>query len=105
MAMQAEKPCAIQQNKSSETSNGKTRYIQVVRWNDYHDWPPPGGMRHLIFHCESNGFSDAFLHVGRTLLVDEAKFFSCLARQPRGKAAQPKPRSRRKAKAQGAGEA
>jgi hypothetical protein len=34
-----------------------TRLIPVNDWNEYHQWPPVGGLRHLIFHAEKNGFS------------------------------------------------
>jgi hypothetical protein len=56
----------------------QTRLIPVPRWNDYHDWPPPGGLRHLIFHAPTNGFASAFKRVGRRVLVDEAEFFRCV---------------------------
>lgn len=56
-----------------------TRLIPVPKWNDYHDWPPIGGLRHLIFHREHNGFETAFRWAGRRVLVDEAEFFACVA--------------------------
>ena len=55
-----------------------TRLIPVPRWNDFHAWPPQGGLRHLIFHAETNGFASAFKRVGRRVLVDEAEFFRCV---------------------------
>jgi len=58
-----------------------TRLIPVPRWNDYYPWPPPGGMRHLIFHADKNGFATAFKRVGRRILVDEAAFFECVEQQ------------------------
>ena len=54
------------------------RLIPVPRWNDHHDWPPPGGLRHLIFHSATNGFSRAFVRVGRRVLVDEHEFFAAV---------------------------
>jgi hypothetical protein len=60
-----------------------TRLIPVPRWNDYHDWPPPGGLRYLIFHADTNGYSTAFKRVGRRVLVDEAEFFRCIERNQR----------------------
>lgn len=59
----------------------ETRFIPVTRWNEYHTWPPPGGLRHLIFHAESNGFASAFVRVGRRVLVDENEFFKIIACQ------------------------
>ncbi len=40
-----------------------------------HSWPPPGGMRHLIFHAKKNGFDKVIKRVGRRVLIDEAAFF------------------------------
>ena len=58
-----------------------TRLIPVPLWNDYHAWPPLGGLRHLIFNEKSNGFATAFKRVGGRVLVDETEFFSCIERQ------------------------
>lgn len=57
------------------------RLIPVPRWGDYHDWPPIGGLRHLIFHARENGFAEAFKRCGRRVLIDEQKFFECLDKQ------------------------
>jgi len=51
------------------------RLIPVPRWSDYHPWPPIGGLRHLIFNAEFNGFDKVIRKVGRTVLIDEAEFF------------------------------
>jgi len=53
----------------------KTRYIPASRWNNYHDWPPPGGLRYLIFHENENGFHVCVRRIGRRVLIDEAAFF------------------------------
>ena len=58
--------------------------IPVPRWNEHFDWPPPGGLRHLIFHAESNGFKDAFKRVGRRVLVDAEKFWEIVNEQGDG---------------------
>jgi hypothetical protein len=67
-----------QQNQPSN------RLIPVPEWNQHHSWPPQGGLRHLIFHEKTNGFSKAFKRVGRRVLVDEAAFFACVERQNGG---------------------
>jgi hypothetical protein len=59
-------------------SSQKTRYIPIPKWNKHHEWPPEGGMRHLAFNKEKNGFKRAFKKVGRNVLVDEAMFFICV---------------------------
>jgi hypothetical protein len=51
------------------------RLIPVTKWNVYHDWPPQGGLRHLIFYAKTNGFDRVIKRVGRRVLVDESAFF------------------------------
>ena len=60
---------------SRHIGKSASRLIPVTHWNRYHDWPPVGGLRHLAFFAEKNGFAKAFLKVGRRLLIDEAEFF------------------------------
>ena len=55
--------------------------IPVTKWNDYHNWPPIGGLRHLIFHAKENGFRAVVKRVGRRVLIDEAAFFEWVYRQ------------------------
>lgn len=52
-----------------------TRLIPVARWSDFHPWPNLAGLRHLIFHADSNGFHAVVRRVGRRVLIDEASFF------------------------------
>jgi len=47
----------------------------VTDWPKHHPWPPLGGLRHLTFYSKPNGFRDAFVRVGRRVLVDKGKFF------------------------------
>jgi hypothetical protein len=65
---------------STQQKQPSTRLIPPPKWNNYHDWPPIGGLRHLIFHAETNGFKTAFKRVGRNILVDEIEFFACVER-------------------------
>lgn len=51
------------------------RLIPVPKWNDHHEWPPQGGLRHLIFHSKSNGFDRVIKRAGRRVLIDEEAFF------------------------------
>ena len=57
--------------------------IPVTDWNKHFDWPPIGGMRHLIFHEKTNGFGPAFLRAGRRVLVDAEKFWKIVEDQGR----------------------
>lgn len=52
-----------------------TRLIPVKDWGNSHPWPPAGGLRHLIFFAETNGFNKVIKRVGRRVLIDEAAFF------------------------------
>lgn len=52
-----------------------TRLIPVTKWNSYHIWPPRGGLRHLIFFSNKNGFDVVIRRCGRRILIDEAAFF------------------------------
>lgn len=54
--------------------------LTVKQWCKTHLWPPEGGLRHLIFHADSNGFKSAFVRVGRRVLIDETEFFRCIER-------------------------
>ncbi len=68
-------------------SESKTRLIPIPRWNDYHPWPPKGGLHHLRFYSKprrnvpGNGFASAFKKIGGRVLVDEAEFFRCVERK------------------------
>lgn len=62
-----------------------TRLIPAAKWNDYHPWPPKGGLRYYIFHEKTNGFDKAVRRCGRRVLIDEAAFFEW-ARSNGGKA-------------------
>lgn len=51
------------------------KLIPIPQWNDLHPWPPQGGLRHLIFNAEKNGFNKVIKRVGRRVLIDEEAFF------------------------------
>lgn len=54
------------------------RLIPVTKWNEFHAWPPQGGLRHLIFHAPKNGFDKVVRRAGRRVLIDEVAFFEWL---------------------------
>lgn len=62
----------------------QTRLIPVTQWNEHHPWPPLGGLRHLIFFADTNGFNKVIRRCGRRVLLDEAAFFAWVEEQ-RGK--------------------
>ncbi len=53
----------------------QTRFIPVSKWNEFREWPPVGGMRHLIFFRNENGFAKVLKRPNRTWLIDEKAFF------------------------------
>ncbi|HRT22268.1 MAG TPA: hypothetical protein P5318_19325 [Candidatus Hydrogenedentes bacterium] len=57
------------------------RLIPLSRWNNYHPWPPQGGLRHLVFHARENGFDAVIRRAGRRILIDESEFFAWIDRQ------------------------
>jgi len=48
---------------------------------EHHQWPPVGGMRHLIFFAKKNGFEKVIRRCGRRVLIDEAAFFQWMEEQ------------------------
>lgn len=41
---------------------------------------PIGGMRHWLFHRETNGLSSAVYQIGRKLLIDKQAFIAWIAK-------------------------
>ncbi|HAT1597248.1 TPA: hypothetical protein JAN72_06555 [Legionella pneumophila] len=68
----------------NEINFNHNRYIPVTNWNDYHIWPPKGGIRYLIFNKNKNGFDKVVKKVGKRVLIDEAAFFEWVANQGKG---------------------
>ena len=67
---------------SSETET--TRLVPVTKWNEHHEWPTAGGLRHLIFRAKprkdrqggvipGNGLEVALIRIGCRILIDEVK--------------------------------
>lgn len=54
------------------------RIIPLVDWPNFHFWPPIGGLRHLVFNEENNGFSHCIIRKGGRILISEKKFFEWL---------------------------
>lgn len=69
------------QDDKLENSKDYNRLIPVPSWNHHHEWPPQGGLRHLIFHEHENGFHKYVKRIGRRVLIDEQAFFEWIAEQ------------------------
>ena len=67
----------IKINQTHPNSQDKPRLIPVTKWNDYHDHPPIGGLRNMIFNRESNGFDlyKVVVKVRKRVLIDETNYF------------------------------
>lgn len=63
-----------------KTTKRERTLIPVNRWNEHHSWPALGGLRHLIFHSNTNGFDSVIRRVGRRVLIDEDAFFEWVDR-------------------------
>lgn len=59
----------------------RRNFIPASQWNKHHDWPPQGGLRHLIFNAKANGFEQCVRRVGRRVLIDEEAFFKWVDEQ------------------------
>ncbi len=68
-------------NAPKPSLNHTNRLIPVTQWNDHHAWPPIGGLRHLIFHADKNGFDTVIRRCGRRVLIDEQAFFQWVEQQ------------------------
>jgi hypothetical protein len=44
----------------------------------YYAWPTIAGMRWIVFNKHTNGYRDAFLKCGKTVLVDVDRFWEIL---------------------------
>jgi hypothetical protein len=59
-----------------------SRLIPVTKWNQYHEWPPIGGLRSLIFNAKYNGIGCCVKKVGRRVLIIEDEFFKWAKNHP-----------------------
>jgi hypothetical protein len=69
-----------EEEEASDTNKKENILIPVTKWNNYHDWPTVGGLRHLIFFEKTNGFSHCIRRIGRRVLIDEKAFFEWVKR-------------------------
>ena len=73
--MKSDKQDSKKSNEGMTEEPRQTRFIPVSKWNEFHEWPPVGGMRHLIFFRNENGFAKVLKRPNRTWLIDEKAFF------------------------------
>ncbi len=63
------------------TAEHTTRLIPLTQWPQFHAWPPVGGLRHLVFNRQTNGFAPCVKKAGARVLIDEAAFFAWVEAQ------------------------
>lgn len=71
----------MNERNSAAEKRAEKRLIPVTKWNEYHPWPPVGGLRHLIFFEKKNGFAHCVVRLGRRVLIDEERFFEWADRE------------------------
>lgn len=49
-------------------------YLTCKQFIEKYSWPPLGGLRHLIFYGDSNGFNKVIRRIGRRVLISEDEF-------------------------------
>lgn len=64
-----------------EENRNPSRLIPLTEWHKHHQWPPLGGLRHLVFFAKENGFNKVIRRVGRRVLLDEQAFFEWVEAQ------------------------
>lgn len=57
------------------------RLFTVRQFCDRNAWATEGGIRHLIFHRDKNGFSPCVKRIGRRILLDEEAVETFIQRQ------------------------
>lgn len=65
----------------TETARNVPRLYSIQQFAEKHPAFSESMLRWLRFNCESNGFRDAFVNVGRRVLIDEVQFFATIAAQ------------------------
>jgi hypothetical protein len=60
---------------SEDKKISHSRLIPLTDWSKYHVYPPVGGLRHLVFHSDENGFHKVVKRIGRRVLIDETAYF------------------------------
>ena len=62
-----------------------TQFLTVRQLSEKYPAFPQGGIRHLIFHAETNGFNSVITRVGRKVLIDEDSFLNWVKQQNEAK--------------------
>lgn len=63
------------QSRTKTIPTAPRSLMTVKQFNKKYPSFPIGGLRHLIFYAETNGFSRVIRRIGRRILIDEDDFF------------------------------
>lgn len=58
-----------------------TQFLTVRQLSEKYPAFPQGGVRHLIFHENTNGFNSVTVRIGRKVLLDEDAFLVWIGNQ------------------------
>ncbi len=58
--------------------SGPPSLLSVSQFCAKHEWATPGGIRHLLFNRETNGFNRCVVRLGRKILLNEEAVFAWL---------------------------
>jgi hypothetical protein len=62
-----------------------TQLLTVNQFVEKHQFATFGGLRHLIFYADTNGFSKVIKRIGRRILLDESAFFEWIEENNKNK--------------------
>lgn len=65
----------------TKENTNHTQLLTVNQFVEKHQFATFGGLRHLIFYSNTNGFSKVIKRIGRRILLDENAFFSWVEEQ------------------------
>lgn len=57
------------------------RLIPATCWNDHYIWPPPGGLRHLIFNAEKKNFTKCIVRKSGRVFISEKHFHEWMSEE------------------------
>lgn len=68
-------------NAELQTTPQAPHLFTVAQFCERHAWATPGGIRHLIFHKDTNGFAPCVKRLGRRVLLDESAVLEFIEEQ------------------------
>lgn len=56
-------------------------FVTIKQFTDLYPWPSEYALRHIRQDGEENGFQEAFIKMGKRVLIDVDKFWECLEKK------------------------